>query len=107
MANSLPHLSNCTVSNEDAGVVYSNRVREAYYERMPSRGRPLSYREILLRWSETVVKARFATNLTEAHEACDDYGNVIRAIVGAEGYDIMLKQVLSAVETYRPVVATH
>lgn len=31
----LPHISNCTVSDEDAGhVVYSDRLREEYYERV-------------------------------------------------------------------------
>lgn len=64
----------------------------------------MSYSQILLRWSKAVVKAQFAptiTNLAEAQETCDDYGSAILAIVGTKGYENMLRQLFSAVETYR------
>lgn len=72
------------------------------YSQLPSHGRPLSYGEILLRWSEAVVQVQFAVNdTTEAQQACDDYGSAVHEIVGTQGYAILLKQLLSVVETHR------
>jgi hypothetical protein len=68
---------------------------------MPLHGRPLSYREVLHRWSEAVVRAQNASrHLTVAQDACDDYGGFLRTVVGPEGYDALLRELLSAVEMH-------
>ena len=50
-----------------------------------------------------MVKARIAVkDLTDAQQACDDYGSIVQTVVGTEGYETLLKQLLSAVETHQP-----
>lgn len=68
---------------------------------MPLGGRPLSYGEVLQRWSVAVVRAQIASkHLSVAQDMCEDYGGFVRTVVGTEGYDVLLKRLLSAVEMH-------
>ncbi|KAI9461356.1 hypothetical protein HD554DRAFT_2041437 [Boletus coccyginus] len=56
-------------------------VRESLYEKLPSRGRPLSYAEILRHWTQSVIKKQYAVHTAEeAQEEYEDYASDIIAI---------------------------
>ena len=37
----------------------------------------------------------------EAQHACNDYGSIIQAVVGSTGYETLLQQLLTTVETHQ------
>lgn len=99
-------------------MIYDHRVREALYERvcvtasqcllvsidihefqLPSRGRPLSYAEILKRWTKAVIKRQRAVHSAEeTQDEYEDSASDIIAVVGEDEYHKFL-ETLSSVLT--------
>lgn len=66
---------------------------------LPLRGRPLSYAEILRRWTIAVIKKQRAIHsIEEAQEECEDYASDIIAVVGQDEYDKFLASLLGAIK---------
>ncbi|KAI5995851.1 hypothetical protein EDD15DRAFT_2195256 [Pisolithus albus] len=115
--NNLTPLRDLAVAVRRTGIMmYDHRVREALYERrllvgidipafthwkLPSRGRPLSYAEILRRWTKAVIKRQRAIHPTE--ETQDEYedsaSNVI-AVVGQDEYYKFLEVLSCALQQH-------
>ncbi|KAI5986418.1 hypothetical protein EDD15DRAFT_2373404 [Pisolithus albus] len=73
------------------------RVRESLYEKLPSRGRPLSYAEILRCWAKAVIKRQRAVHsMEEAQEEYEDHASDIIAVVGQDVYNKFLENLLGA-----------
>ncbi|KAI6019343.1 hypothetical protein BKA83DRAFT_10722 [Pisolithus microcarpus] len=66
---------------------------------LPSRGRPLSYAEILRCWAKAVIKRQHAVySMEEAQEEYEDHASDIIAVVGQDEYNKFLENLLGALK---------
>ncbi|KAI5988319.1 hypothetical protein EDD15DRAFT_2198987 [Pisolithus albus] len=96
--------------------MYDHRVREALYERrllvgidipafthwkLPSRGRPLSYAEILRHWTKAVIKRQRAIHPTEeTQDEYEDSASDVIAVVGQDEYYKFLEVLSCALQQH-------
>lgn len=70
---------------------------------MPQRGRPLSYAEMLKRWTLAVMKKReVGRSMDDAQEEYEDSASDIIGVVGSKDYDKFLEILTVALERRRP-----
>ncbi|KAI6005555.1 hypothetical protein EDD15DRAFT_2358699 [Pisolithus albus] len=82
------------------------RVHESLYEKLPSRGRPLSYSEILKCWAKAVIKRQCAVDsMEEAQEEYEDHASDIIAVVGQDDYNRLLENLLGALKECSPTAS--
>ncbi|KAI5994387.1 hypothetical protein EDD15DRAFT_2196011 [Pisolithus albus] len=115
--NNLTPLRDLTVAMRRTGIMmYDHRVHEALYERhllvsidipafthwkLPSRGRPLSYAEILRHWTKAVIKRQRAIHHTEeTQDEYEDSASDVIAVVGQDEYYKFLEVLSCALQQH-------
>ncbi|KAI5995898.1 hypothetical protein EDD15DRAFT_2195373 [Pisolithus albus] len=98
-------------------MIYDHWVREALYERnclmvtfilifvLSSHGRPLSYAEVLRRWTKAVIKRKRAVHSAEeTQDEYEDSASDVIAVIGQEEYYKFLEVLSSALQKHWMVV---
>ncbi|KAI5987824.1 hypothetical protein EDD15DRAFT_2199270 [Pisolithus albus] len=82
-------------------MIYDHWVHEALYERLSSHGRPLSYTEILRRWTKAVIKRKRAVHSAEeTQDEYEDSASDVIAVIGQEEYYKFLEVLSSALQKH-------